>query len=283
MKNIIKLLGLLTLIGFSFFYTDKVIEVIREEDEIMIKIKSEKENYFTKPIDATIVDNTIIPGLNGREVNVESSYKKMKEQGIYNQNFLVYNELDPKIRLENNQDKYIVLGNPKKQMVSLLFIIDNDRDLDKIDNILMQKETIANFFIDYSYLIKNSTKIKEKSNHEIYSYGNKGKYLPDTLLFSNNLISRISNNNAIYCLSKNESNEILELCNKNNLYTIKPNILATKNPYTTVKANLTSGSIILLNNSSKTLKELPLIIDYIKGKGYQIQGLSNLLSEKLER
>ena len=39
MKNIIKLTGLVTLILFSFFYTDKVIEVIREEDSIMIELK----------------------------------------------------------------------------------------------------------------------------------------------------------------------------------------------------------------------------------------------------
>ena len=39
MKNIIKMIGLFTLIGFSFFYTDKVIEVIREEDKNGKKFK----------------------------------------------------------------------------------------------------------------------------------------------------------------------------------------------------------------------------------------------------
>ena len=73
MKSIVKLIGLLVLIGFSFFYTDKVIEVIREEDEIMIKIREEKDNYSVKPKNATISGNTIIPGINGREVNAESS------------------------------------------------------------------------------------------------------------------------------------------------------------------------------------------------------------------
>ena len=43
MKSIVKLIGLLVLIGFSFFYTDKVIEVIREEDEIMIILSSKEE------------------------------------------------------------------------------------------------------------------------------------------------------------------------------------------------------------------------------------------------
>ena len=40
MKSIVKLIGLLVLIGFSFFYTDKVIEVIREEDEIRLPVST---------------------------------------------------------------------------------------------------------------------------------------------------------------------------------------------------------------------------------------------------
>ena len=243
MKNIIKLVGLLMLIGFSFFYTDKVIEVIREEDEIMIKIKSSVPDYKVSPVDATIVKNTIIPGLQGREVNIESSYKKMKEQGVFNPDLFVYEEIDPDNRLENHQDKYIILGNSNKNMVSLLFILDNNRYLEQLDKILTSKETTASFFIDYSYLINNSTRIKEKTNYEFYSYGKEGKYAPDTLLFSNNLISRITKHNAAYCLSTNFDKEVLELCNKNNLYTVNPNIIATTTPYKVVKNNLTSGRL----------------------------------------
>ena len=258
MKNIIKLVGLLMLIGFSFFYTDKVIEVIREEDEIMIKIKSSVPDYKVNPVDATIVKNTIIPGLQGREVN-------------------------PDNRLENHQDKYIILGNSNKNMVSLLFVLDNNRYLEQLDKILTSKETTASFFIDYSYLINNSTRIKEKTNYEFYSYGKEGKYAPDTLLFSNNLISRITKHNAAYCLSTNFDKEVLELCNKNNLYTVNPNIIATTTPYKVVKNNLTSGSMILLKNTQEVIAELPLIIDYIKGKGYQLTSLSQLLSENIDK
>ena len=283
MKNIIKLVGLLMLIGFSFFYTDKVIEVIREEDEIMIKIKSSVPDYKVNPVDATIVKNTIIPGLQGREVNIESSYKKMKEQGVFNPDLFVYEEIDPDNRLENHQDKYIILGNSNKNMVSLLFILDNNRYLEQLDKILTSKETTASFFIDYSYLINNSTRIKEKTNYEFYSYGKEGKYAPDTLLFSNNLISRITKHNAAYCLSTNFDKEVLELCNKNNLYTINPNIIATTTPYKVVKNNLTSGSMILLKNTQEVIAELPLIIDYIKGKGYQLTSLSQLLSENIDK
>ena len=45
MKKIIKLIGLFVLIGFSFFYTDKILEVIRQEDKIMIMLNDIKDNY----------------------------------------------------------------------------------------------------------------------------------------------------------------------------------------------------------------------------------------------
>ena len=279
MKKIMKLIGLLTLIIFSFFYTDKVIEVIREEDEIMIKIKAEQEKYYIKPINATTVGDTIIPGIQGRKVDVESSYKKMKEQGIYNPNLLIYETIDPKLRLETQKEKYIISGNPQKLMVSLLFPLTNNRYFESFDKILTTKNIPGNFFVDYTYLISNSTLLKEKSHHEFYSYGQNGEYSPDTLLFSNNLISRITKNNAIYCLTIAPKEETLNLCSKNNLYTLTPNIIGNKNPYQNIKTYLTSGSMIFLEMNKETLSELPTIIDYIKGKGYQITVLSKLLSE----
>lgn len=279
MKSIVKLLGLLVLIGFSFFYTDKVIEVIREEDEVMIKIKEEKDHYFVKPIDAIVSGNTIIPGINGREVDVDGSYKKMKEQGIYNEKLFVFDEIKPKVRLEDNQDKFIISGNKNKKMVSLVFSIDSSRYLEQVDKILNNKNVIGNFFVDYSYLISNSTVIKDKSHHEFYSYGSNGIYAPDTILFANNLISRISNNEAIYCFSPDMSKKTLSLCSKNNLYTISPTIVGANTPYKNVKNKLESGSIIFLSLNNEGMTELPLVIDYIEGKGYKIVGLSTLLLE----
>ncbi len=281
MKNIIKAVGLVTLIGFSFFYTDKVIQVIREEDKVMIELQSIQDIYKVEPIDASIVSNTIIPGLNGRSINLEQSYKSMKANGVFNNNLIVYDTISPEISIRLNKDKFIIMGNHNKQMVSLVFILDSNKYLNQVEDILDEKGIIANYFVGYKYLINNSTKIKEMENREFYSYGDNGEYTPDSLLFSNNLISRISNNNAIYCLSSDMNNKVLELCSKNDLYTIVPNIICDSNPYAMVKENLNSGSIILLNLNNETITELETVIDYIKGKGYKIGGLSSLLTEEL--
>lgn len=280
-KNVIKMIGLVALIGFSFFYTDRVVEVIREEDKIMIELESVKDIYKVDPIDATVVSNTIIPGLEGRSINIEQSYKKMKSNNVFNKNLIVYDTVSPNISLRTNKDKFIIKGNNNKQMVSLIFILDHDKFLDKIEDILDSKGVTANYFVDYDYLISYSTKIKEMDNREFYSYGSGGEYTPDNLLFSNNLISRISNHDAVYCLASDMGQKTLDLCYENDLYTITPDIIGDDNPYMAVKDNLSSGSMILLSMNQDTIKELGTIIDYIKGKGFKIGTLSSLLSETL--
>ena len=279
MKKIFQIIGLITLIIFSFFYTDKVLEVVREEDKIMIKLESIKETAEKKPIDAKIVKDTIIPGITGRTINIEKSYKKMKNTGIFNQKEIVYDIIKPNISIINNKDKYITSGNPNNQKVSIIFILNSNKYLNNLEKIIDNKGIVVNYFINYQYLINNTTKIKEITNKEFYSYGENGKYTPDSLLFSNNLISRISNNNANICLTKEKNNEILNLCSKNDLYTILPNIIITERPYKQVKENLTSGSIILLNINQDTLTEISLVIDYINGKGLNIVGLNELITE----
>lgn len=281
MKNILKLVGLFVLMGFSFFYTDKVVEVIREEDNIMIEIQSVKDLYKIDAVSANVVDNTIIPGVEGRVVNVDKSYKEMKSIGKFNKNSLAYDVVRPSVSIANNKDKFIIKGNSLKQMVSILFVISDDKYLNKISKIAIDKDVIFNYFIDYEFLISNTTLVKEMNNGEFYSYGNKGKYTPDNLLFSNNLISRIRNEEAIYCLNINHDESGLEICSSNGLYTISPTFVTGENAYNVITKNLESGSIILIDISSDNINNLGIIIDYIKGKGLKIRGLSELINEEV--
>lgn len=281
MKNIVKMIGLFALIGFSFFYSDKVVSVIKEEDKIMIELDSVKNVYKVEAMDASVVGRTIVPGINGRSININDSYKKMKSSGSFNKSLLVFDEVTPNVSIGNNKDKFIIRGNSNKQMVSILFVLEDDKYLDKIESILKSKDVVANYFVSYSYLIDNSMKVKEMDLAEIYSYGDNGKYMPDNLLFSNNLISRIRKSEAKYCLASDMEEDIIGLCSENNLYTITPNIVGGKNPYTMVKDKISSGSIILFDMNKETVEELAVIIDYIKGKGFKIDGLSALISEDL--
>ncbi len=59
----------LTLTLLSFFYTDKVIDFIRETDPIMKNIKKSNSLYNISATNAKVDDNTIIPGVSGKIVD----------------------------------------------------------------------------------------------------------------------------------------------------------------------------------------------------------------------
>jgi hypothetical protein len=165
-------------------------------------------------------------------------------------------------------------------MVSLVFILKDDTYLQELYKIVSNKGIKINFFIDYNFLNSNSNLLKELDNTAFYSYGIEGEYSPDTLLFSNNLIQRITKNNPNYCLTENKNNSILELCSNNKMFTIIPTINIKNNIYNEIKSNVTSGSIILIDINSENLKGLDISIDYIKGKGLEFEYLEELLTEK---
>ena len=263
MKNIIKTISLLSLVCFSFFYTDKVINMINKKDPLMIKIETIKEKYEVKPVNAVLNEDTIVPGISGRQIDVLKSYEEMKSSGIFREELLVYKSLYPSSLLSSNKDKYIIKGNNDKNKVALLLIL-NVKDIEKITN-----NNLTLFLNHKDINIENINKLK---TNEIYTYGNNGIYTIESLTSDNSIINRISNNTSKYCLSKEKNKSLLEVCSQNNMYTILPNIIGD---YEDIKKEITNGSIILLNSPNN----LNIIIKYINSKGYQITPLSNLLKE----
>ena len=115
MKKFFQTVGIISLLCFSFIYTEKTATVVKEFDDIMIQIKEKNEIYRKKAIDAVIVDNTIIPGISGSEIDIDKSYSKMKRYGKYNDKLLEYKSILPNISLTQNMNKYIVNGNKEKK------------------------------------------------------------------------------------------------------------------------------------------------------------------------
>ena len=263
MKKIIEKISLLCLICFSFFYTDKVINIINKKDPLMMEIINIKDNYEVLPVNAVINDDTIIPGINGKEINIDKSYNNMKSSRVFREEELVFNELYPTDNLYNNKDKYIISGNTSKKEVAIISIYDN-RYINKIKNI----DNITIFINHNDLTISNINNLKNK---EIYSYGDNGIYSNEIITNDNTLINRLSNNKSNYCLVKNKNNDILSICNKNNMYVVLPNIIGD---YYNIRNNISNGSIILLDS----LNNIDIIIKYINSKGYNIVTLSKLLS-----
>lgn len=280
MKNIIKFLGLLSLICFSFFYTDKVMDVALEQDKIMISINNVKDDYREDAIEAIIDNDTIIPGISGREVDIEKSYSNMKSIGLFHENYLVFKDVMPKTTLDDNMDKYIIKANGSKQIISLIFIVDNDSDFNIIYNIAKSKNVKVNLFLDYEYLNKKINSLNKIADVSIYSYGEDGKYTKDNIIYTNNLIERITKKKANYCLVTNKNNSNLKVCSDNKSYTIYPNLIIKDNLLSIVKNGVSKGDLILIDINKNNINQLPSAIEYISAKGLEFEYLDEILSEK---
>ena len=281
MNKFFCILGSITLVILSFIYTEKTVNVIKEYDDIMISIKSENENYKIDAIDAIIKDNTIIPGLKGREIDENKSYSKMKRYGSYNSSLLEYNEIIPSISIENNFDKYIISGNKSKNMVSLIFLVTKEDNIDNIIEILDTKNIKGNFFIDGTWAQNNEQKLIEiiQNGHNVGNLGTNGTYNDSTYSWLDTIIKKIAKQEIGYCYNEVDDITALKLCSIYKNYTIRPNIIVKNYPLTEVKKSIQSGSIISFKLTDTLEKELPSIINYIQSKGFTLNTLNEHLSE----
>lgn len=284
-KKVIQVISVTLLMLFSFFYTNKSIELIRENDPIMKQIKETNTKYKVDPVNATIIGNKIIPGKSGKEIDYQKTYAKMKKYGTYNETLTVLKEIEPAVSVDDYYDKYIVQGNTERKNVSLVFKTDTISNLLSILNILNQKNIPATFFVD-GLLLENNTSLFEsmtQNNHEleILSYDN--KY--DEIYFDSalNYLSSITKREGKYCYAEYDQKEVIELCSKLKLHTIIPTVKTTTMPYKEIKDKLYNSAIISLPLSTITEEQLPAIIDYIKQKGYTFLSLEELLSENDEK
>lgn len=272
-KKFTQVFSILLLAGFSFFYTEKVTQIVRNNDPIMLKIKDAKKTISVAKIDPVINNDEYITGVNGCDIDVDKSYTKMKNVGEYKEELLVLSEtvIDKKIK-----NKYIISGNKNEKNVSIVFII-KDKINSNLVHYLDSKKVNANFFIDGNYLNKNIVNIKElASNHSIYYLGTDGKYSDKYMIYNNNLININTKNESSYCITDKKDEKLLKLCTDYDMKTIKADYIKN-NILDTIKNNLTNGEIIVFNSDDE--EEIKISINYILSKGYNIVSLNNLLNE----
>lgn len=283
LKKYISYLGVLVLACFSFYYTDRAVDIVKRNDPIMQNIIANSNNYVIDPMSAIINDDEMIVGMNGKKVNIEKSYQNMKKINTYNESMLVFDEVSPDISLINEYDKYIISGNPSISRVSLVFKIDDNYYLESLNNILLDKNILATLFIDGSVVENNMEDIIELTNngYEIENLGYNGTYSLDKFGWTNNMIASLTNQDTKFCYTDYKNSEVIDLCSSYKMYTIKPTISINSYPFSTVKKQLNNGTIISFNMNDTTIKELPSIISYIKQKGYDLVTLKELVSENL--
>ena len=282
LKKIFSYIGIISLTLFSFYYTDKASEIVKRNDPIMKNILANKDNYLIESVNAVVSDDEVISGLNGKMIDVSTSYRKMKKYNIYDEDMYVFKEVNPLLSFTNSYDKYIVGGNSLKKQVALVFKIVDNNYLDKLNQILLDKNVVGTLFVDGIVLENTTDKILEfiSNGNEIENLGYDKIYTDTKFNYTNNMIEALTRIRPKYCYTDYKNSELLDLCSKNNMYTVKPSISVTNYPFITVKNNISSGKIVGFNMNKETLKELPSIISFLKQKGYKLVTLDNLISEK---
>ena len=276
LKKIFKISAVLLLVGFSFFYTEKVTLIARNSDPIMRAIKKEESHKKVSNVNPVINNDEYIMGINGCEIDVDKSYSKMRSVGEFKEELIVMKETSNDKDLT---DKYVIGGNNKEKKVSLIFIVNKDIDSD-LTNYINDKNLKVNYFIDGKYLEENMITVKFLSeNSNIYYLGENEEYSDENMLYHNNLISMNGSNEPKYCFTSDKDNNTLKLYNDYDMVTIKSDIIK-ENIYKRIKDKLNNGVIFAID--SDNIDEIKVSINYILSKGYNIISLEDLLSEKNE-
>lgn len=274
MKKILSNSFFLLIIGFSFFYTDKIVKLARKVDPIMIKINNAKKYVKVNNVSPIIKNEEYIAGASGCVIDENKSYNKMKQVGKYDEDLLVMKESNNGV---NRKNKYIIGANKNEKKMSVILLVNK-----KVNNSLLEyikeKKISINFFVDGVFLENNLNYIKNLSKYgNIYNAGRKSNYSEKYIVYDNNLVESMSHNKSKYCITKSKNKNRLKLCNDYGMEVIKPIYI---NENDTLEKNLVNGSILVINEDD--ISKTKLKIGYILSKGYEIEKLDELLNESIK-
>lgn len=281
MKKFFEIIGILTLMIGSFVYTEKVGTTAKLSDTLLTEIKSKKDGYKENAIEPIIKDDTIIPGINGKEVDVDKSYEAMSKIGYFDDKLLVYKLLKVENTLDKNKDKYVINGNNTKMDITLLFKVSNKDDITNIIKMLESKEVKATFFIESKYLEKHHNQIIKlvQNGHTVGNLSNNEDYDDSDFVWMKTILTNIGPQIYNYCYTEKPNKTIIKNCNIQNSYTIMPKTIIKKNYLLNIKKTILKGSIISLEVNKNLNAELNAILNYVQSKGYKIKPLEELLKE----
>lgn len=249
-----KLIGVMSLLVFSFYLTDFVTELAINSNPLMKSIKKNSENYYVKSVNATIDNNTIIPGIKGKIVNEMESFLNMKDFGTFNMNYLIFDYVKPDVSLEDNLDKVIISGNKTKRQISIL-IHENTNIL----NYLKENKLKYSKLIDINDELDPCENINIENDKEDY----------------NKIDRLLKKKNKKICII-NYSN--IESCKNKNYFLVNPNIVLNNSNFNTTLKNIDLGSIILIDNNLN-LNNFKLFLNNMKNSDIKFVYLSELIQE----
>ncbi|WP_213504797.1 polysaccharide deacetylase family protein [Paenibacillus faecis] len=269
------------------------------EEALLGRIRREAEGLQREPIDA-VVDRVwkAIPGYNGREVDIESTFQKarLKPEGAEIE--YLYKEIKPKVSLEDLGPHPIYKGNPNKPMAAFMINVAWGNEyippmLDTLD----RHRVKATFFFDGSWLKKNPEIAKEiqKRGHQLenhaYSHPNMSQ-LSDSLArleiskTKEALKETLGVENRWFAPPSGDFNQrTVDLAAEQGLKTVLWTVdtIDWKKPPASeivrrISEKVGPGSLILMHPTASSRDALEGMIQAVRGKGLQLGTVEQTLS-----
>ena len=257
MKILFKYIGISSVLLFSFYYTEKMSNIVINNSSLVSEINQNSNNYNIKAVSAEIDGNYIVPGLNGSNVNILKSYNNMKVLDSFNSYYLVYDKVLPKVSLENNKNKIIKNGNRSKNSISIVV-----KDNKEVIEYSKDKNINITRLIDIDTYDKNA--IYEQINNDLNNYEDVEKLLNNNNINKN--ICYINNNNFDLCIEKEK-------------YLVEATISLNNYNLSSIKESIQSGYIIYIGDNV-SLTDYKILVRQIYYQDLDIISLSKLISEE---
>lgn len=269
------------------------------EEALLGRIRREAEGLRREPVDA-VVDRVwkAIPGYNGREVDIESTFQKarLKPEGAEIE--YLYKEIKPKVSLDDLGPHPIYKGNPNKPMAAFMINVawGNEYIPPMLDT-LERHHVKATFFFDGSWLKKNPEIAKEiqKRGHQLenhaYSHPNMSQ-LSDSLArleiskTKEVLKETLGVENRWFAPPSGDFNQrTVNLAAEQGLKTVLWTVdtIDWKKPPASeivrrISENVGPGSLILMHPTASSRDALEGMIQAVRGKGLQLGTVEQTLS-----
>lgn len=276
------------------------VHVASHKDSLYEKIAAKSEDYYIPAANAK-VDPVwkAIPGYNGVKVDIEASYKKMKDDGKFTNDKLVFNQVEPKVHLSDLPPSPIYKGHPDKPMVS--FIINVAWGNEYLSDMLttLKKHNISTSFFLEGRWVQNNPELAKMITDAGHEVGNHSYTHPDMKVISSGKArEEIQKTTEVIEATTGETirwfappsgsyrDEIIKIAAQEKLGTVMWTVdtVDWKKPspdqlINRVLSKIHNGAMILMHPTDSTAKSLDQLITGIKQKGLQIGTVSELLSE----
>ena len=270
-KKTFEYIGLLVLVVFSFYYTDKVVKMVNKNDPLMEQIVKYASVNNSSCVEGYSTDEGVVLGVSGLVVDEYTSYSNMKGFG-YNENLFVFEEDTCSINKAEYVDKYIIRGNESKNAVSLLILVDDVDLVSSINDVALSKGVNLNYIVDGEILQDNKSlfyDLASNGNTILYGGNNKEDF--------NDFYKVIDDfKTDTFCVYNDY--DVIGICKDKGVNSVKTDLVYNKNFLLNIKNTLEKGNIYILKGNKYVTSELSSIISHINGKGIKILSLYDLLN-----